>query len=64
MDVSLILKVAGIGMLVSVCCQILTRAGREEQAMLVSIAGSVIVFLMLADKIGELLDSVRMIFGI
>ncbi len=64
MDVSLILKVAGVGMLVSVCHQILTRAGREEQAMLVSIAGSVTVLVLLAEKIGELFDSVRGIFGI
>lgn len=64
MDVSLILKVAGVGMLVSVCHQILTRAGRDEQAMLVSIAGSVTVLVLLAEKIGELFDSVRGIFGI
>lgn len=64
MDVSLILKVAGVGMLISACHQILTRAGREEQAMLVSVAGSVIVLIVLSEKIGELFDSIRTIFGI
>ena len=54
MDVTLILKVAGVGILVAACHQILSRAGREDQAMLVSVAGTVIVLVLLAEKIGEL----------
>lgn len=64
MDISLVLKVAGVGILVTVACQILTRAGRDEQATLVSVAGIVIVFLMLVGQIGELFRTVREVFGL
>lgn len=64
MDVTLIMKVAGVGLLIAACHQILTRAGRDDQAMLVSVAGTVIVLLLLAEKIGDLLESIRTIFGI
>lgn len=64
MDVGLILRVAGVGMLVSVACQILGKAGRDEQSMLVSIAGMVIVLLMLMEEIGRLFDTVRQVFGV
>ena len=47
MDVSLILKVAGIGMMVSIAYQLLTKYGRDEQALFVSLAGIIIVMLML-----------------
>ena len=64
MDVGLVLKVAGIGMIVTVACQILNKAGRDEQATLVSLAGIVIVLLMLVTEIGELFNTVRGGFGI
>lgn len=64
MDISLVLKVAGVGILVTVACQILTRAGRDEQATLVSVAGIIIVFLMLVGQIGELFRTVREVFGL
>ena len=64
MDISLILKVAGVGILVTVACQILTRAGRDEQATLVSITGIVIVLLMLVGQIGDLFRTVREVFGL
>lgn len=63
MDITLIVKVAGIGMLVSVVVQILGKSGRDEQAMLVTIAGLVVVLLMLVREIGTLLDTVRTVFG-
>ena len=63
MDVSLVLKVAGVGLLVSVAQQILSRAGREEQAMLVSIAGIVLVLLLLIEEIGRLFSLVESVFG-
>ena len=47
MDISLILKVVGVGILVSVACQILSKSGRDEQSMLVTIAGIVVVLLLL-----------------
>lgn len=64
MDISLILKVAGVGILVTVACQILSRAGREEQATMVSIAGIVIVLMMLVSEIGDLFRTVREVFGV
>lgn len=63
MDVSLILKVAGIGILVGVASSILGKSGRDEQAMLVGVAGIVVVMLMLVGEIGELFLSIRSIFG-
>ena len=57
------LKVAGVGVLVAVACQILSRAGRDDQSALVSLAGVIIVLLMLVDQIGKLFSSVRNIFG-
>ena len=64
MDVSLILKVAGVGLLVAVSAQILSKSGRDEQATFVGIAGIVVVLLMLVGEIGELFSSVRDIFGL
>ena len=64
METALILKIAGIGILVTVVSQILNRAGRDEQAMLVSVAGVIVVTVMLLDKISALLESLRSVFGI
>ena len=63
MDVSLILRVAGVGLLVAIATQILSKSGREEQATFVTIAGIVVVFLMLVREIGGLFDLVRSTFG-
>ncbi len=63
MDVSLILRVAGVGILVAVAAQILSKSGRDEQATLVTVAGLVVVFLMLVQEIGTLFDTVREVFG-
>ncbi len=64
MDASLILKVAGIGMIVTVSCQVLGKAGREEQATLVSIAGIVLILMMLVGEISALFDLIKEVFGI
>ena len=61
---SLLLKIAGIGMIVSVCCQVLSKIGRDEQATMVSIAGVVVVLMILVQEIGGLLDTVKEVFGI
>ena len=63
MDVSLILKIAGVGILVSAASAILGKSGREEQAMLVTVAGIVVVMLMLVGEIGALIESIRSVFG-
>ncbi|GFI55947.1 hypothetical protein IMSAG013_00998 [Clostridiales bacterium] len=64
MDVSLILKTVGVGILVAVANQILQRAGRDEQAMLVTVVGIVVVLLMLVGEIGTLFETVQTIFGL
>lgn len=50
MDISLIMKIAGIGMLVSVASQILSKSGRDEQAMLVTIAGILVTLMLLISQ--------------
>ena len=64
MNTELILKVAGIGILVAIAHQILSKTGRDEQAMLVSISGIIIVLFMLVREMGGLFDSVKSIFGL
>lgn len=64
MDTELILKIAGIGILVAVSCQILSKTGRDDQATFVSIAGIIIVLFLLVREIGGLFDSVKSIFGL
>ena len=58
------MKIAGMGMIVAVCCQILSKIGRDEQATMVSIAGVVVVLMLLIDEIGALFDAVKEVFGI
>ena len=64
MEISLLIKIVGVGMIVAVAHQILSKAGREEQATMVSIAGMVIVLLMLIDEISKLLTTIRSLFGL
>ena len=64
MDFSFILKIAGIGMIVAVSCQVLNKIGRDEQATMVSVAGIIGVLLMLIGQIGEVFDTVREVFGL
>ncbi len=64
MDVDLIIKVAGVGMIVAVVCLVLTRAGKEEQASLVSLAGVILILLFLVGKVGELITTLREVFGL
>ena len=64
MDVGLILKVAGVGMLIAVSHQILSKSGRDEQAMLLSICGIIIVLIMLVEQLGTLYSTIRDVFGL
>lgn len=64
MDVGLILKIAGVGILVSVASAILNKSGRDEQAMLVTVAGIVVTMLLLVGEIGTLFETVRSVFGV
>jgi stage III sporulation protein AC len=63
MDVDLILRVAGVGLLVAIAAQILSKNGRDEQAGFVTVAGMITVFLLLVREIGNLFDTVRALFG-
>ena len=64
MNISLIVKIAGVGLLVAIICQILQKNGREEQATFVTVAGVVVVALLLVGEIASLLSSLRNTFGI
>lgn len=64
MNVALILKIAGVGLLVGIAYQILQKNGREEQATFVSIAGVIIVMLMLVKEISSLFSTIRSAFGL
>ena len=64
MDVDLIFRIAAIGIIVSVLYQVLLRAGREEQAMLTSLAGLIVVLMMIIREISNLCDPVKTVFGL
>ena len=64
MDVDLIFRIAAIGFLVSVLNQVLTRSGREEQATMTTLAGLVVVLMMVVEKISQLFDLVKTLFGL
>ena len=63
MDITLILKIAGVGVLVASAAQILSKSGRAEQATLVTVAGIIVALLLIVGEIGKLFSSVRGIFG-
>ena len=63
MDVELILKIAAIGILVAVLNQLLVRSGREEQAMMTTLAGLVVVLMMMVQEISDLFDLIKTLFG-
>jgi stage III sporulation protein AC len=63
MDISLIIKIAGIGILVAVASQILAKTGRDEQATFVTIAGIIVALMLLISQIRELFDMVSAAFG-
>lgn len=64
MDVDLIFKIAAIGIIVAVLNQLLIRSGREEQAMLTTLAGLIVVLSMLVTEISDLFDTVKSVFGL
>ena len=62
MDVDLIFKIAAIGILVAVLNQLLVRSGREEQAMMTTLAGLVVVLMMMVREISDLFDLIKTLF--
>lgn len=63
MEVDLIFKIAGLGIIVAVLSQLLKRAERDDQALMITIAGLVVVMLMLVNEISRLFDTVKSVFG-
>lgn len=64
MDITLVLKVLGVGILVAVSVQILGKTGRDEQVTWLTISGIIAVLLMLINEIAGLLTTLRGLFGI
>lgn len=63
MDVELIFKIAAIGIIVAVLTQLLIRSGREEQAMLTSLAGLIVVLTLIITQISSLFTTIKQLFG-
>jgi len=64
MNIDLLFKIAGIGIIVAVLHQILSKAGREDQAMMVTLAGMVIVLTVVIKEISNLFQTVRTVFNL
>lgn len=62
MEIDLIFKIAAVGIIVSILNQVLTRSGRDEQATMTTLAGLVVVLMILAQRIAELFDLVKRLF--
>ena len=64
MDIDLLLKIAGIGILIAVLNQVLSKAGREDQAMMITLAGVVLVLTVIVKEISNLFETVRTVFNL
>ncbi|MDD7517178.1 MULTISPECIES: stage III sporulation protein AC [Ruminococcus] len=64
MKIDLIFKIAGTGIIVAVLNLVLKRAEREEQAMMTTLAGLIVVLVVIVDEIGDLFDKVKTVFGL
>ena len=64
MDIDLIFRIAGVGIIVSVLNLVLKRAEREEQAMMTTLAGLIVVLVIIVKEIGGLFDTVKSVFGL
>lgn len=63
MEIDLVFKIAAVGIIVSILNQVLVRSGREEQATLTTLAGLVVVLVILVERIAALFDLVQRLFG-
>ena len=64
MEIDLLFKIAAVGIVITVLNQVLIRSGREDQAMLVALAGVVVVLFILIEQIGDLFESVKSVVGL
>ena len=62
-DVDLIFRIAAVGILVAVLNSLLTRAGREDQALMITITGLIVVLVIVVQEINHLFELIRQIFG-
>ena len=63
MDIDLIFRIAAIGIVVAVLNQLLVRSGREEQALMTTLAGLVVVMMMMVQEISDLFQLIKTLFG-
>ena len=64
MEIDLVFRIAAIGIIVAVLNQLLIRSGREEQAMLTTLAGLIVVLMMMIEEISNLFETVKTVFGL
>ena len=64
MEIDLIFKIAAIGIIISILNQVLVRSGREEQATMTTLAGLIVVLMMLVQRISDLFDLIKTLFGL
>lgn len=63
MDVDLIFRIAAVGILVAVLGQLLTRSGRDEQALMTKLAGLIVVLMLIVEQISRLFSMMKSVFG-
>ena len=63
MQIEIIFKIAGVGLIVAVLNQILIKSGKDDQAIMTSIAGLIVVIMMLAKELGTMFDLLKSTFG-
>ena len=64
MDIDLIFKIAAIGIIISILNQVLSKSGREEQATMITLTGLVVVLMIVAQKIADLFELIKRLFGL
>ncbi len=64
MEIDLVFKIAGAGIIVAVLNLVLRRAEREEQAMMTTLAGLIVVLMLIVDEIADLFDKIKSVFGL
>lgn len=62
MDITIIIKIAAVGIITAIACMLLKRAGRDEIATVVSVVGLVVALIMMLDTIAQLYDTLRVLF--
>ncbi|MDD6269131.1 MAG: stage III sporulation protein AC [Oscillospiraceae bacterium] len=64
MEIDLVFKIAGAGIIVAVLNLVLRRAERDEQAMMTTLAGLIVVLMLIVDEISDLFDKIKSVFGL